>query len=93
MAFLFRGDEEHMDILETLSKQLEIPTKHKVLLYIVEQYQKVIGQRDEYYQEMNKYQQELTTLKAAIKATYDSEQQLKELVGVDTKPITTDREG
>jgi hypothetical protein len=90
MAFLFRGDDEHIDILDTLSKQLEIPTKHKVLLFIVEQYQKVIGERDEYYQKMNKYRQELKTLKAAIRATYDSEKQLKELVGVDTETITID---
>lgn len=90
MAFLFRGEPKHIEILETLSKELKIPTKHKVLLFIVEQYQKVVEEREEYYRKMNKYSQELETLKAAIKATYDSEKQLKELVGVKPEKHMTD---
>ena len=90
MAFLFRGEPKHIEILETLSKELKIPTKHKVLLFIVDQYQKIVGEREEYYRKMNKYSQELETLKAAIKATYDSEKQLKKLVGIEPEKDVAD---
>jgi len=92
MAFLFRGEDKHIEILKTLSKELKIPTKHKVLLFIVEKHQTVVGEREEYYRKMNKYSHELKTLKAAIQGTYDSEKHLKELVGVENEKVVTDRD-
>lgn len=91
MAFLFRGKDKHLKILDNVAKENGISTKHKVLLFIVEQYEKVVAERDEYYQQMNKQRRELKALKAAIKATYDSERTLKELVGDETDETLIDR--
>ena len=53
MAFTFRPEEKHEKILEELCVELEMNSKSKALLWLIENYHPVKKDRDNYFQKMN----------------------------------------
>lgn len=76
MAFLFRGNENHDHLLEILGDRINIKTKNKVLVWIVENIAHIMKERDDYFQKVNRLEKELSEIKSAIKSKLEADQRL-----------------
>ncbi len=82
MAFTFRPEEKHEKILEELCVELEMNSKSKALLWLIENYHPVKKDRDNYFQKMNSQAKELIAVKNAICQKLEAETWLKDFCSI-----------
>lgn len=80
MAFPFRGEEKHNQILEDLCAKHGFKTKSKVLLWVVENFDQIVIDRDTYKQRTHQLENEVTALKRAIENKFAADNTLLQLV-------------
>ena len=83
MAFTLRTDEHHENILDRLCYKLGIKAKNKAVLMVLENYEKVVKERDDLYKKSIKLERELLTLKQAVRSKFEIDKKISELIQND----------
>lgn len=80
MAFLFRDGESHNNTLNKFCERLSIKTKHGCLLWIVENIEILMAERDEFFQKTVCQEKRIKALELAIKNKIEADRHLAEIV-------------
>jgi len=80
MAFPCRPEAHHAEILDRLCRNLGIKAKNKVVLKVVEDYETIIRERDEYRKLSLRLGRELESLKTAVRNKLDADAALMDFV-------------